>query len=98
MQAWLRVQSAALPERSTSCSKEVQTDGRLKVRSLKKKKNAHVQNPWLYFLCGANITMKNNRTARSITEVIFIVYSLQMTFSKILKQLVLLRSSQILSH
>ncbi|XP_035768145.1 nesprin-2 [Neolamprologus brichardi] len=31
VQAWLRVQSAALPERSTSCSKEVQTDGRLKM-------------------------------------------------------------------
>ncbi|XP_063348693.1 nesprin-2 [Pelmatolapia mariae] len=31
VQAWLRVQSAALPERSTSCSKEAQTDGRLKM-------------------------------------------------------------------
>ncbi|XP_030601133.1 nesprin-2 [Archocentrus centrarchus] len=30
VQAWLRVQSTTLPERSTSCSKAVQTDGELK--------------------------------------------------------------------
>lgn len=56
-------------------------------------KNAHVQDPWLYFLCGPNITTKNNRTARSIAEVIFIVYSLQITFSEMLNQLVLMLKS-----
>lgn len=61
-------------------------------------KKCYVQDPWLYFLCGPDITTKNNRTARSIAEVIFIVYSLQITFSEMLNQLVLLHFSQILSH
>lgn len=51
VQAWLRVQSATLPERSTSCSKAVQTDEELKVLFF-----------FLNYYLELNITQEMNQT------------------------------------
>lgn len=71
------------------------------------RKKCRLMGGWRYCLkkCSRSMVIlplwskyNHEKQPSSITEVIFIVYSLQITFSEMLKQLVLLRFSQILSH